>query len=77
MSPLLKDTIVSNILLFPTKLQYIIRNASVCEGNLMALWPDATGEKVPGYLFTQGADVVRIIEFIYLFFNIELPQPAL
>lgn len=35
MSPLLKDTIVSNILLFPTKLQYIIRNASVCEGNLM------------------------------------------
>lgn len=28
-------TIVSNILLFTTKLQYIIRNASVCEGNLM------------------------------------------
>lgn len=43
----------------------------------ITLWPDATGEKVPGYLFTQGADVVRIIEFIYLFFNIELSQPAL
>ena len=30
-------TIVSNILLFPTKLQHIIRNASVCSGNLMEI----------------------------------------